>query len=80
MTESIREQLCVLCKGHDKALQLVDKGSEPGTYHVEVVAEGLGPPPLILLRALLAVVAGCSHVQDRLCGCFAALCGRGNLL
>ena len=54
-------------------LSVVHTGRELSSYHVEVVAELLNPPPLVLLRALLAVVAGRSHVQDRLCSCFAAL-------
>ncbi len=48
-------------------------GRELSAYHVEIVAEFLDPPPLILFCALLAVVTGRSHVQNRLCSCFAAL-------
>ena len=47
-----------------------------GVHHVEVVAEGLYPPPLVLFRALLAEVAGGPHVQYGLRSCFATLHAR----
>ena len=42
-------------------------------HHVEVMAERLYPSPLVLFRALLAVVAGSPHVHNGLRSCFATL-------